>query len=121
MRSMNLDTSDMSTSLEALAEALGANYDSMESTIYKGSDSHAGFNIEFDSANGFIRIRLFDDSYAIDYSGSSATIYYEVSESCCVFGMECDYSGISKLQCAIVPYSSSAGSGYLHIIRKFGM
>jgi hypothetical protein len=111
--------------MEALAAALGANYSSEYNTIYTGSKPESGICIslgsdsEYGSGSASLRYSLYGDDESFMLSGK--TVCYENSGSCCVFGTPQTYEGIfSNVECAIVPYNSPGGGGYLHIICLSG-
>jgi hypothetical protein len=111
--------------METLAAALGANYSSEYNTIYKGSNPESGICItlesdsEYGSGSASLRYSLYGDDESFMLSGK--TVCYENSGSCCVFGTPQTYEGIfSNVECAIVPYNSPGGGGYLHIICLSG-
>jgi hypothetical protein len=124
MQTMIINNTESET-METLAAALGANYSSEYNTIYKGSNPESGICItlesdsEYGSGSASLCYSLYGDDESFKLSGK--TVCYENSGSCCVFGTPQTYDGIySNVQCAIVPYNSPGGGGYLHIICLSG-
>lgn len=113
MLNMTMDCS--SENLQELADALGASYDSSLGTIYKGTDPRSGFVITQGENSGYTIGLYGDTDNYVSVPGS--LMYYENSGSCCVFGGAVMDTALSHVQCAIVPFNSSSGGGYLHIIN----
>lgn len=114
-----VNNGDFSEFMSELASALDAQWDSNEHILYRGDNSTMGFLCLDDSSGGIsISIKNIDGQYLTVHEGDSIII--EKNGACAVFGVissgsESNY--LTGLRCAIVPYSSSDGGGYMYILN----
>lgn len=104
--------------IQDLADALGANYES--GVLYKGDNGETGFELSLSENTLTVNLAGSDsvsqNTLTLDISTG---INYEKSGSCAVFGAHKvnNSDEISPVQCAIVPYNSASGGGYLYILK----